>query len=129
MAFVGLPGLEVVAGGDEIKTGLLGCHAEFHELRHSELLVWQHEADLALVPGQYTGVACTSILREWAACRSQGRCAHQDAGALQDGAPVHEPQGLAALTALSQSIRHDLSPRHAPGNEGLSRLWHLNRWL
>jgi hypothetical protein len=51
MPFVCLPVLEVIAGGDKIEPRLLGCRAEFHELRHSELFVCQHESDLAFVPG------------------------------------------------------------------------------
>jgi hypothetical protein len=62
MAFVGLPWLEMVAGGYKVETRLLGCDAKFHELRHRELLVCQHESDLALVPGGDMGLTCTCIL-------------------------------------------------------------------
>jgi hypothetical protein len=101
MTLVGLPGLEVIASGDEIKTGLLGCRAEFHELWHGKLLVCQHESDLAFVPGRYTDVARASILSKRTACRKEGGCADQSTGGLQDGAPIHGPRGLVALKALS----------------------------
>jgi len=64
MAFVGLPWLEVVAGSDKVETRLLGCDAKFHELRHRELLVCQHESNLTLGPGGDMGMPCTCILRQ-----------------------------------------------------------------
>jgi hypothetical protein len=99
MAFVGLPWLEVVAGRDKVETRLLGYDAKFHELRHRELLVCQHEADLAWVPGGDMGLPCTCILCESAVFCREHRCPDEGAGGLQNHAPVEEPDRLATLKA------------------------------
>ncbi len=45
MALILLPGLKMIAGPDGSEPGLLGQHAEFHQLGHSKLLVRERQAN------------------------------------------------------------------------------------
>ncbi len=45
MALIRLPGLEMVAAGQEIETGLLRRHPDLQQLRYGELLMREHVAD------------------------------------------------------------------------------------
>jgi hypothetical protein len=49
MSLVGLPGLNVIAGCEQIETSLLGARSELDQLRYWKLFVGQHEADHPLV--------------------------------------------------------------------------------
>jgi len=48
MAFIGLPGLEMVARREQVEAGLCRHLAGLDQLRHGELLVAEHEADQLL---------------------------------------------------------------------------------
>ena len=60
VTFVGLPGLQMIAGGQQIESCLFGGHAQLHEFRNGKLFVREHETHHGLMYGRCGSGGATS---------------------------------------------------------------------
>ncbi len=126
MPLIGLPRLQMIAGGQQVETSASGGCANVEEIGHRELLVGEHKTDHSFL--QLTTCRPAPILRLIGGSRSRlgagwsagdNRGSGAGAGQLQQMAPIPAPNsGIAA----DSSGRHPASPylAHSKGNERAS---------
>ena len=105
MAFIGLPGLEMVARREQVEAGLCRHLAGLDQLRHRELFVAEHEADqllavqcaIALLRAGGGGIGLAHGLRRSRADPDITRC-EQRAGGGEQLAPTRRKADFSVHT-------------------------------
>jgi len=122
MPFIGLPGLKMVAGREQVEAGLRRHLAGLDQLRHRELLVAEHEADqllamqcaIALLRAGSGRAGLAHGLRRGRADPDIARCEHRAGGREQ----------LAAARGKADFSVHTRTPinanRHRTGRRASS---------